>query len=167
VDPDTNSSNIYKTSANGGKEVRLTKESGAIEYYNPAWSPDGKRILLNKYDPSAAKMYIVRIKPRPVGSRNRPVTLAVGILPSWSPDGTQIAFLRGGIYKMASDGSREKYLTKGFDPTWSPDGAKIAFNRQVEETDEIFTMNANGSNQMNLTNNSTFDTSPDWQPIVP
>jgi TolB protein len=168
---DTNSWNIYRTSANGGKARRLTKESGATEYYNPAWSPDGKRILFNKFDPSDAKMYIVRIKPRSVGPRNRPVTLGVGIQPSWSPDSAQIAFVRGGnINKMASDGSKKKPIAQDASrPTWSPDGTKIAFNRLVEEHVDILTMNANRSNQMNLTNNSAFDRDldPDWQPIVP
>ena len=75
-----------------------------------------------------------------------------GFDPSWSPDGTQIAFARyegccnPEIYVMNADGSDERRLTAldGFDtnPAWSPDGTKIAWERNG-----IWVMNADGSDQ--------------------
>jgi Tol biopolymer transport system component len=60
--------------------------------------------------------------------------------PSWSPDGTRIAFDRdqpssagGGVYVMAADGSHRqavssrKYAFAGA-PAWSPDGRRIVFS---------------------------------------
>ena len=58
--------------------------------------------------------------------------------PSWSPDGTRIAFNRDHhIYVMDSDGRNLIELTGGSEPSWSPDGAKIAFTSlpSVEKTD--------------------------------
>lgn len=56
--------------------------------------------------------------------------------PSWSPDGTKIAFSSGrddgsGIWVMDDDGSNQTRLTNNPDldlfPCWSPDGSGIAF----------------------------------------
>jgi Tol biopolymer transport system component len=52
--------------------------------------------------------------------------------PSWSPDGTQIAFRseRSGepkIWVMNADGTGQRRLTAGLSPAWSPDGSLIAF----------------------------------------
>jgi Tol biopolymer transport system component len=53
--------------------------------------------------------------------------------PSWSPDGTQIAFRseRIGepeIWVMNADGTSPRQLTEGLSPAWSPDGSLIAFS---------------------------------------
>jgi TolB protein len=52
--------------------------------------------------------------------------------PSWSPDGTQIAFRseRSGepeIWIMNADGTGQRRLAAGLSPAWSPDGSLIAF----------------------------------------
>ena len=191
-DPDTNSANIYKTSANGEKYVRLTKESGATEYYSPAWSPGGKRIAFQRYVPLDSKPWyrtdVVLIKPRPVGRTNRLVKL-VGRpgehngRPSWSPDGKQMLFSSwhnsdgnrvGGIYTIKRDGTNRTRLIQDVNtsgPAWSPDGTKIAFERNLSTGEnagnEIFVMNKDGSGQKRLTFDASEDYSLDWQPIVP
>jgi LysM repeat protein len=67
--------------------------------------------------------------------------IADGLDPSWSPDGTRIAYANwvspGGIYVAGADGS---YAWRVFDwpsakaPAWSPDGKAIVFTRQVGPT---------------------------------
>ncbi len=62
-----------------------------------------------------------------------------GLDPSWSPDGSQIAFVRWttpwGIYIANAEGSDERLLfpsSVARAPVWSPDGSQIAFYFETE-----------------------------------
>jgi Tol biopolymer transport system component len=87
--------------------------------------------------------------PRQVTSPTPPLSDSA---PSWSPDGTRIAFARGNpccvardIFVVNSDGSGERLLrSNGISPTWSPDGTEIAF--EVRTFSELWRMNADGTN---------------------
>ncbi len=94
--------------------------------------------------------------------------------PTWSPDGSKIAFSsdRDGnsdIYVMNADGSGQTRLTDNpagdAGPIWSPDGSRIAFTSNRDGNGEIYVMNADGSGQTRLTNiefGSAAD--PTWSP---
>jgi Tol biopolymer transport system component len=72
--------------------------------------------------------------------------------PTWSPDGTKIAF----------DSNRQADGTVSTDCT---DGTTHAPTGNCDF--EIWTMNADGSGLTQLTNNAAPDTDPDWQRIAP
>lgn len=88
-------------------------------------------------------------------------------LPSFSPDGTKIAFSsrRDGvqeIYIMDSDGNGQTNLSNvliahDFAPSFSSDGTKIAFGSGRDGNAEIYMMNSDGTGQANLTNNGSGD----------
>ena len=94
--------------------------------------------------------------------------------PSWSPDGTEIAFgsyrednNNKDVYVMNADGSNVRRLTTDSSvddqPDWSPDGTKIAFVRTINNG-EIYVMNSDGSGETRLTNSPYVEGHPDWSP---
>ena len=109
--------------------------------------------------------------------------------PAWSPDGKRITFvsyrdlkqipergvIRGEIYVMNADGTNPINLTRSVEradrvSTWSPDGKQIAFtsaelfNRHTLVNSDIFVIDVDGGDPINLTNHDALDQTPDWSP---
>jgi len=75
----------------------------------------------------------------------------------------------GDIFVINADGTGRTQLTdhpaEDFDPVWSPDGTQIAFRSHRDGDEEVYLMNADGSDQRNLSNApSSGDYSPAWSP---
>ena len=73
----------------------------------------------------------------------------------------------GNIWRMRPDGSDKTQLTYDTldrDATWSPDGNKIVFYSYRSGNADIWVMDSDGTNLMNLTNDAAGDLSPHWSP---
>jgi Tol biopolymer transport system component len=166
---------IYVMRQDGSQVQRLTNTTAAN--YSPAWSPDGSRIAFASNRSGNFEIYTMRVD----GSDVRRLTnhAADDAAPTWSPDGTRIVFEstrtgNGDIYSMTPSGSGVTRLTTSADAeglaSWSPTGSKLAFVVYLANVGEfgdfeVYTMNANGSGRVNLTNDSgSWDFNPSWSP---
>ena len=70
--------------------------------------------------------------------------------------------INGGLYVVNVDGSGKQHLTSArySTPAWSPDGGKIAFGAGRD----VWVMNADGSEPLNLTPEPGTDSNPAWSP---
>ena len=84
--------------------------------------------------------------------------------PTCAPNAGKIIFSAAGqLHLVEPDGSNLTALgVSGAEPDWSPDGSKVAFSTQRDCNWEIYTMYADGSNQLRLINNAASDRRPSW-----
>lgn len=166
---------IYTMNADGSGQTRLTNNADIDTV--ATWSPDGSQIAFVSWRDGNDEIYVMNAD----GSGQTRLTVHSGTdtQPAWSPDGTKIAFesdrdggLHAQIFVMNTDGSNVTKLTTLFrngSANWSPDGTKIAFHsdRGCEGCGiffDIYTMNANGSGQTQITSDPGPDLSPAWSP---
>ncbi len=150
----------------GGSGRRALTDSG----YNimPSWSRDGERILFAS--DRTGRMEIWSMSAGGDGLRQLTFDTPGGnFTPVESPDGSRIAFssLRADVghpevWVMNADGANERRLTVTpalpgqefvwtLHPTWSADGQRIAYASTRSGSTQIWVMDADGSNQRQLT----------------
>lgn len=115
---------------------------------------------------------IYLIKPDGTGLINVTDDEYNNYLPSWSPNGQKIAYVvlpEGSIYLTDPEGkNKEKINAFGYAlcPDWSPNGNKIVYMSKINKDPgfNIFLINANGTNPLQLTDNNFIDAYPKWSP---
>ena len=163
---------ILVVNADGSDQRILARSRG--EEWGPRWSPGGTRIAFTGIARRGGVPSVFVVNADGTDQRN----LTFGAGPRWSPDGTSIAFVDYGdtgftfeIVRANPDGTNQRLLTRTGPETapsglvWSPDGTRIAFSSSHDGDDEIYVVNADGTGQMQLTDNTFFaDSDPVWLP---
>jgi len=133
-DVNNSSANIYTMEPDGSDLTQLTHSAWNDQ---ADWSPDGTKIVYtqeNAYNGDQSEIMVMNAD----GSDQTALTQLADqdSVPSWSPNGTEIAFRRDQsgtkqIWLMNADGSDQRDITPaGFDgisPVWSPDGQWICY----------------------------------------
>ena len=139
---------LYLADADGRNEVQLAIVPGNLD-----WAPDGSRFVYQSRRADGASdlsVYVAATGASTLLSSHQ----AGDADPSFSPDGTLVAFTswRDGnaeIYVMRADGSQVRRMTNhpAFDnfPVFSPDGTQLAFqSNREDEHFEIYLLNVAG-----------------------
>jgi Tol biopolymer transport system component len=179
---------IFSANPDGSDEVNLTNTDHSREM-DPTWSPDGTRVAFTSDRDGNFDIYTMAAD----GSDVQQVTFVTpehdwdyvqSFEPTWSPDGTQIAYTGyraaeswADVY-VASVGQTaetfaERNVTDTTDflnaaqPDWSPDGTSLLYTGYWDQyTTDIWRINVDGSAATNLTDpESEFDGTdldPSW-----
>ncbi len=174
--PDDCASVIVVMNADGSDETNLTDPNpdGCEPDYEPAWAPDGQKLAFSsRRDGNDFEIFVVNADGSGLSQVTDDADEDFGS--SFSPDGAQIAFSTPGdagtyaIHTIGVDGQGQQQLTSpspdGTDdqPDWSPDGQRVAF-RGYDESSEIVTVGADGSDRDTVTQASYHKSQPDWAP---
>jgi len=168
---------IYIVNLDGTMPWRVTAENPEHWDRYPDWSPDGKKIVFERYNQEGA-VKLLQIWVMDSDGSNQEILsntqdLHQDYQPVWSPDGTKIGFARlnaatkgRDICLMDTNGANVRKLSNSAAinalPKWSPDGTEIVFISNGSGIFKVHTMNADGSNVRQLTHTPAVEYEPDW-----
>jgi Tol biopolymer transport system component len=160
----------------GGKNpINLTKDPSADT--QPAFSPDGEHIAFRSAR-NGGGIFVMGA----TGESVRRLT-DFGNNPAWSPDGKEIIFavalaadpaaryaFDSQLWTVRASGGEKRQLTKrdivpdAAQPNWSPHGHRIAYWAVNGGQRDIWTVSADGTNPVAVTQDPALDWSPIWSP---
>ena len=166
-----------------GKVRRLTDDGGS---FGSSFSPDGSRIVFSSVgdtgdvsDTIGATGLDLHVMAADGSGRRRLLDGEEDVSPAWSPDGDQIAFVRGGgdagagrIFIVDPDDDRSARALiepdrpgADADPAWSPDGTRLAFVRtKPDGLSHLMVADADGSGVRSVLERPEALGSPSWSP---
>lgn len=146
--------------------------SGQATALTPRYSPDYSKILYLSYLNGQPSIYSYDL------STNRQTLIArtgnPTLAPRWSPDGKWVLYSmasggRTDIYRVSSaGGGTPQRLTNGpginIGGSYSPDGSQIVFESDRSGSQQVYVMNADGSNQRRISFFGGRSATPEWSP---
>jgi TolB protein len=137
---------------------KLTGERGVFSTKIAYVVKQESRFALQIADADGFGAQSILISPEPILS------------PSWSPDGTRIAYVylqhkKPVVYVQSLSASKQpapvaNYRGSNSAPAWSPDGKQLAVVLSKDGPSQIYLMNPDGSNVRRITHSGAIDTEP-------
>jgi Tol biopolymer transport system component len=145
--------------------------------WQPQWSPTGKRLAFMRYNGhrDASAVFTIRLDGTGLRRVTRWYDGFENLFPDWSPNGRWIVFRTegSGVWLTHPNGEGRHRIagTSGGTVEWgsgsfSPDGTAIVYSRRPADEPgfDVFRMDVDGSNPVNLTQTASSDGAPDWGP---
>ncbi len=167
---------LFTYTLGNGKTKMLADKTIEGELLFASYSPKGDKIAVSLKQ-SEDKSHIILLNQKGKFLKKITNNEKRNYYPKWSSDGTEIIYFSrkdtnnqdDEIYRYNLETDQHIRLTNwhkhNFCPSWSNDGEKIVYVTSMENTrPEIYIMDADGSNQIRVTNNSNGETLPFWHP---
>ncbi len=133
---------LYIINADGSNQTELPTAPGGD--FEPAWSPDGKRIAFTSLRDGHMQIYVLNLDDQSVKRLTDTPTGVDTRQPAWSPFSNQIAYAekRLGAYQiwaMTDAGQGQQQIARSgntfwdYAPVWSSDGKTIFFSERNAE----------------------------------
>ena len=165
---------LYLLSVGGQNAINLTRESQADDD-QPVFSPDGGHIAFRSERDGGGIFMMGR-----TGEAVRRVT-RFGFKPTWSPDGTRLAFVTENVELNPQNSESHGQLwiadiktgeTRRIDvadaslPSWSPHGQRIAYFHRLGQAAQghVWTVPVDGGEPTAVTSGLVRDWNPTWSP---
>lgn len=166
---------LYSINADGtGLHRLLSKSAAKLAGHRPSWpalSPDGHQVAYQTGIEPRTAIDVVNLN----GTNLRQI--ALGGRPTWSPDGTKIAYefpysrtppgaYEPDVYVIHADRTAPHRLARwAWRPAWSPDGTKLAYTCVTPQTGDahLCVMNADGTGRHRIAAVAA-DSTPAWSP---
>ncbi len=146
---------------------------------SPAFSPDGSKVAFVSNKDGRPRIYVIDISNSEFSYNKRPDAQLISkesrenTSPSWSPDGTMIAYSAKTLgtrqiwlYDLRS--GTERQLTRGpgnkENPTWAPDSLHLMFNSADQGYSELYLINLHESTATQVTKGPGVKRFPSWEP---
>jgi TolB protein len=162
--------------SDGANDVQIPADSNAM---GPAWNADGSRLVYSTFG-NLSRIWLTELATGRKRILRDTIRNTVMTTPIFTPDGNSVVYARADddshstLWRIPLGGGDAVLIDRGKgisnSPSMSPDGRRIAFMTDRIGHNEVYIIDADGSNPVWITqiagdlNESSYRGEPDWSP---